>query len=528
MNKVLNFKQLTLQNKLVLFFVFAFLLTLFFFWTAINTVGSLNIKNWKGYHILIVEENGNTQHVLDRLVKSGFFDEVVSKYNTYAEYSDFNELQLIRIDRIEGRFNHSDPRLDSFLKKAGNYFRAFKGENEYSVFYLKSDAGYQAVKNAVITLLGTDHYWIMPEGENPLFNPSALILYAIILFIFIHMDSKNTFLYLFNAVPWFFVIFINGRGYFFPSVIMLFLLKHILFLKNQIIRAYINNGKADFSEYSSIRIIITAALISLSFVISAVLTGGVWIAFFTVIFLILFELSLIASVILYSFIKAAGYVHRIFCNVSIIRESINKTFFPMNKYYLLAVYVLSAAIIPLYFSDSSMGMRYPVPIHIENYPDSGVTLEYIKKMADKKNFSGNLPDYPEYIRHLAYQIRLPYAEKYSVPENNESISISRYYQESDAYRMEKTTVNQFTDKWLIDNITYGKGKGLTGLMISEEGFIQAAPGSTAPAAPLLIPAIFSFLYPLTLLIMLGFRKTQKTGSLESIKLLIRRRKQQAA
>jgi hypothetical protein len=522
--------HLPLQKKLMLFYISAFLLTLIFFWFAVITVGTLNIKNREGYHVLITEETDYTPLISERLEKSGFFDEVVSKYNTYLEYSDFAELQLIRIDRIEKRFNQSDPRFDSFLQKAGNYFKAYKGEKEYSLFYLKSEAGYQTVKNVVASLIGTDRFWIMPEGENPLFNPFAIILYAIILFIFIHIDPKNIFLYLFHSVPWFFVIFINGRGYFFPSVIMLFVLRYVLFLMNQIIKKYINNGMANLSGFGSGsgRAILIAVLIIISFIVSALLTGEMRIAFYTVIFLIFYELSFIASVILYSFIKAEGYVHKIFYNVSIMRESKKKTLVSMNIYYILAVYILSAAIIPLYFSDNSMGIRYPVPVHIEKYPESGITLEYLKKMSDRNSFKGNLPDYPEYIKHLAWQIRLPYEENYSIPQNNENISISHYYPEKDNYRKEKITVNQFTDKWLIDNINYGKGKGLTGLMISEEGFIQAAAGSTAPAAPLLIPAIFSFLYPLTLIIVLVLRKTQKTGSLERIKLLIRRRKQQAA
>ncbi len=504
------------------------MLSAVFFYSAVSVVDSLNLKNWRGYHILLAEKNDATPLVYSKLKVLSLFDEVLSEYNATVEYTDYNNLEYITIANLEKRFNSRDPRFDSFMQKAGSYFRGNKGLDEYSVFYLKTEADYDIVKNAVTSVLGSGTDWLMPEGETPFFNPAAFALFIIILSVFIYLERKNAFLYLLHSSPWLFVIFCNGRAYFFPSVVMLFVLRYALILEKALIDEYINTKAIDITKRYNKKLFFTLAVIFFSFIFSSLLTGGKWIALFTVLFLIFFDIFLIFSRFLYSFLRVSGYCHNVFISVPIKKRETEKKIFSMPVPVFWAVYLLSAAIIPLYFMNAGSGISYPVPVHIQKYPDGDVTLDYIKKLAEKKSFGYFLPDYSDYIRHLAYQTRLPYRSDYTVPYHNENISISHYFSEKNNFRKEKTIVSQFTDQWLMDNITIGKERGLTGLLICSEGFIQAATGNISPAAPLVIPAIFSFLYPLALCLIFGSNKSQKTGCRRNIIPLIKRRKQQAA
>ena len=527
-----NYTLLSLLNNKKTIFYFTLLLAILFSYLAVSNVKSINIKSWKEYHILLVEKSMDSDDsIFIKLQKSNFFDEIISEYNSEVAYSNYNSLSYITVDKIEKRFKHQDPRYDNYLSKISGYFKAHLDNKPYSVYYLKTEADYDQVYAIINSILGYEYNWIIPKYENYQTNTILLIIYISILLLFIYNNKKDWFLYLIHALPWAFIIYQNGKSYFFTALFMLFTLMLFLLIEKEAVKEYINTKSITFKKYLDKKIILITAITIFSFIFPVLISRGGPDYFITPISIFLFEIFFISSKFIFSYNKVKGYSHKIFYAVGIKKERIMT---PLSIKSLALIYLLSLITIPFYFINSeNKNIKYPVPVVMHKYPEQGLTLEYLVSISTGNEVNNYLPDYSEYIKHLAYQIRLPYKTDYSIPFDKEEITISNYYLEKNSYKIEKVTVNQFTDIWLRDNITNNKGKGIIGLMLSNTGLIQAEAGNVVPDIPLfLIPVVFGFLYPVLVYFLYdtenGIKKVQFYRTGKKIIPVIKRRKQQAA
>ena len=527
-----------IRSKKIVFY-FTLLLAIFFSYLAISNVKSVNIKGWKGYHILLADKSMDTDDsIYKKLRESDFFDEVISEYNTEVAYSNYNSLSYVTVDKIEKRFKHQDPRFDNYLRKISGYFKAYSGDKLYSVYYLKTEAGYSQTYAIVDSALGSDYNWIIPKYENYQLKSILLLLYILILFIFIFNSKKQWFIYLLHATPWAFLIYLNGKSYFFPAMAMLFLLMLILEIEKEAKEEYIKNRAISLKKYLNIKAFLISFLTLFSFMIPVVVSGGGYESFITPISMLLFEVFLIISQLAFTYYKVMGYSHKIFF-ATLIKKEKKPAFISLSTKSFVLIYLLSVATLPLYFFNTeNKNLKYPLPVAVNKYPSEGygqMTLEFLGKISYNNKNDNYLPDYCEYIKHLAYQIRLPYKMDYSIPFNNEEITISNYYLEKNSFKREKISVTQFTESWLIDNIIVSKGNGITGLMLSNTGLIQAEAGTIVPNVPLfIIPLIFVFLYPILfyslceIKFIYNTKKQKNYGTGKKFIPVIKRRKQQAA
>ena len=527
------FKKLKIRHKKI-FCCFALFLAILFSYFAISNVKSVNINGWKGYHTLLVEKSTDNNSIYTKLRESDFFSEVVSEYNTEVEYSNYNSLSYITVDKLEKRFNKQDPRFDDFIGKISGYFNAYSDNKPYSVYYLKTDASYNQASDAINFILGSNYRWLMPKYENYWVNAIFLFLYIFITSIFIYNNRKQWFIYLLHTIPWAFLIYFNGKSYFFPAVFMLFILRVLLLAEKELVKEYINNKTLSFNKYCDKKTIFIIGITVFSFVLPIVVSMPGADSFITPISILLFDVFFIVSNFVFTYLKVTGYSHKIFYATQIGKQR-NNTIFSLSTNTFALIFFLAIATLPFYFFNTGdKSIKYPVPVAIHKYPESGLTLDFLKRISLGNANDNFLPDYCEYIKHLAYQIRLPYKADYSIPANNEEVTISNYYLEKNAYKREKIRVNQFTDIWLSDNITINKGMGITGLMLSDTGLIRAETGAIVPAAvPLfIIPVIFGFLYPIFFYFLYGIKNgiknTQIYGTVKKTIPVIRRRKQQAA
>ena len=524
------------QHKKIVFY-FTLLLAVFFSYFAVSNVKNVNIKGWKGYHILLVEKSMDTDDsIYKTLQQSDFFDEVISEYNTEVAYSNYNSLSYITVDKIGKRFKHQDPRFDNFIRKISGYFKAYSGEKPYSVYYLKTEAGYSQTSAAVDSALGSGYNRIIPKYENYQLNNILLLSYILILFVFIYNSKKQWFIYLLHATPWAFLIYLNGKSYFFPAMAMLFILMLILAIEKEVAEEYIKNRTVSLKKYLNIKAFLITFLTLFSFMIPIVVSGGGPGSFITPVSMLLFELFLIISKLAFTYFKVKGYSHKIFY-ATLIKKEKKPAIVDLSIKSFVLIYILSVATLPFYFfKTDNKNLKYPLPVAIHKYTESGLNLEFLGKISYNNKNNNYLPDYSEYIKHLAYQIRLPYKMDYSIPFNNEEITISNYYLEKNSYKREKIRVNQFTESWLIDNIAINKGNGIIGLMLSNNtGLIQAEAGVIVPDVPIfIIPLIFVFLYPILfyslceIKILYDMKKPNLYGTGKKFIPVIKRRKQQAA
>jgi len=529
-------RKLNIHSRIIV--CFTLLIAILFSYLAVSNVTSIDIGiiGWKGYHILLVEKSMDSDdYIYRRLQESNFFNEVISKYNTEVVYTNYNTLSYITVDKIEERFHPQDPRLTDFMKSIPGYFKGYLDHKPASVYYLRTDAGYVQTFAAVDSILGSNYNWTIPKYENHHLDKLLLVLYILILFVFIYNSKKQWFIYLFNAIPWIFLVHFNGKSYFFPAMIMLFILMLLLYIEKKAVKEYINKKTISFKKYLNKKAFLIIAMIIFSFVLPAIIFESSPSSFITPIFILLFVFFLIAARFIFTYYRVRGYSHRIFYAISIVKQE-KTTIFSLNIKSAILIFLLSAASFPLYFFDTgSEILKYPVPVAIHDFPDSGeLTLEFLGKISAKND----LPGYCEYIKHLAYQIRLPYKVDYSIPFDGEEITISTYYNEKNTYKREKMTINQFTDTWLNDNLCTSIGSGITRLMVSDSGLIQAESGTVVLDVPLfIIPLIFAFLYPILFFclfykelfnVIKGIKNRQFYGTGKKIIPVIKRRKQQAA
>ncbi|MCL2792339.1 MAG: hypothetical protein FWD87_04540 [Spirochaetaceae bacterium] len=530
-------KKLENQSKKIAYFTL--LLAILFSYLAISNVRNVNINiiGWEGFHILLVE-NSVDDTIYTKLQASGFFDEIISKYNTKVAYSDYNTLSYTTVDKIEQRFNPLDPRFDNFMRNIPRYFQGYIYNKPASVYYLRTEAGYSQTSAVINSILGNNYNWVIPKYENHQLNYVLLFLYILILLVFIYNSKKQWFLYLLYAIPWAFLVHLNGKIYFFPAIVMLFILMLFLFIEKEVVKEYINNKAVSLKKYLHIKAVLIAVITIFSFILPKIIFWGSPDSYIAPIFILLYGLCFITSRLFFTYHRVTGYSHKIFYATQIRKEE-KLTILSLNVKSFILIYFLLAAALPFYlFNTGSKNLKYPVPVATHKYPESGLTLEFLGKVSAKNAKNNYLPGYCEYIKHLAYQIRLPFRIDFSMPFNNEEITISHYYFEKNNYNREKIVVNRFTDVWLNDNLRTSIGGGITRLMVSGSGLIQAESGTVVLDVPLfIIPLIFVILYPILFYylffkelynVIKGLKKSQIYGTKKKIIPLIKRRKQQAA
>lgn len=517
-----------IKKRLLLFSVLSAMISLVFFIFAVLSAAGIDESNyWENYRLILVEkEPGKDMEKAAFLLDCAFRAErLLSRYTAEIEFTDYENLVYAPLYSLKNRFNRHDPRYDDFMKKALSFFHAEgPGSREYEVFYLDKGTTYSAARKKVASTLGNSYEWVMPGGEPLFLRFYASAVFLVAVSVFIINDRKNTKFYIIQAALLLAVILLNSKTFFYQSIVILFLTRYLLILRDKAERKYVTEKLLTVKQYMDKKGILFSASIVLSFLFMPFFAASGSKGFFSVFYLLMHELFLLASFLLLSADRVAKYCHRIFYNTVISPVKKAKIFtFPLLQFCV--IYILAAGAAPFYYSSNSI--KYPVPAGFYSYPEEMVTLGIVNSFSEVSEKGEVFPDFSDYVKHLAYQNRLPYTADYSIPSHNEEIMVSYYVTGENQVRHEKRGVNRFTDSWLIDSISIGEERGITGLLLGSKGLIIHGVAGTSPGLCFLIPAIFVFIYPLMTHIFFKGRTTEKTGFHRIIS-LIKRRKQQAA
>ncbi len=120
---------------------------------------------WPGYHILITDFKDNSE-ISSILENEDNFTEVVSRYNTELEYSNYNELKKISISSLIKRFNPSDPRFDKYMQSAESYFITESGGREKEIIYIKTDLSENKTSVILENILPEENSWEIASLSN--------------------------------------------------------------------------------------------------------------------------------------------------------------------------------------------------------------------------------------------------------------------------------------------------------------------------------------------------------------------------
>ena len=498
----------------------------------LNIIPEKKYSFWPGYHILVINKGDNSR-TAEILEKEGSFTEIVSRYNTEIEYSNYNDLEEIELSRIPDRFNNLDPRLDSYMKKAAGFFNAeFKGKG-YEIIYLKTELSENETAAVLKKLLNGKTEWQIASASYPVFKWMIFTVYLIIISTLVYVKKIKSYIFFIISALWLIVILKSDIALFYVSVINIVFISYFLEIIDLVLKKWFDENKIEINFITNIKNYLISA--------SVVLFSNAVICFINpqiksfLIFALVFTAE---SVFLFldlniNLRKAENYMHRIFYSIPIL-ETNKRTVFEkwiMIRPVYFYLLVLCISVPAVFFSAPNSRFSVPQPLLSSGIISHGNYYENIKNLSEDNNDSESvyLPDISDYISHLAYQIRLPYKQDYSLPEKGEKISISHYLLNKNNFQKEKKVAYLFTDSWLKDNIIRVKDSGLTGLMLSGNKLTKVVfTNKNSAVNPGFFVFLYSFFYITLILMVIWKEKSGKTNYEKHILPVIKRRKQQAA
>ncbi len=493
---------------------------------------------WPGYHLLLVSRNNDSslEYISDLLVGEKIFDEIVSKYNTEIEYSNYNKLEKIRISSLEKRFNQQDPRYDSFMKKVPNYFETESEGVRKDIIYIKTLLTERRTESVLENILPDNTEWEIASVnlKKSVFINSAVFLLIIASLVYVK-KMKSAFFFL-TAALWTVVILKTDAVFFCIAVINIVFVSYNIEIIELILRNWFDSRKFSIDIIVNRKsIVIGVSVFLFSNLVLAVVNPSIK-SFIILYAAVSAESAILFLDLAYSLKKATGYIHRIFSCVPILETNKSRIFdrWLIIKPVYFYLFVLLVSIPSVFFMQGKSTSQIPQPVDIagksgiESFADMKTLSEAfpLKKMGEKDSY---LPDVSDYFKHLAYQIRMPYESDYSLPEQNESINISHYILNKNNFQEEKKSAYLFTDSWLKDNIIRIKEGGLTGLMLSADNPVKVVFTDTSEIVdPVLFLCIYCIFYIFLILMVVWKEKSGKTNYEKHILPVIKRRKQQAA
>ena len=167
------------RGKTVLLIVLSLVLILSALFSVVITMHDKKYSFWPGYHLLLVEKKDN-QALSELLEKEMSFKEIISKYNTDVEFSNYSTLKKVMLYRVNERFNSLDPRFDKYMKNAGAYFETESGSMEYEIIYIKTDLSEQETSEILENIIDKKIKWELASVSYRNFRYLILSVYLII------------------------------------------------------------------------------------------------------------------------------------------------------------------------------------------------------------------------------------------------------------------------------------------------------------------------------------------------------------
>ena len=499
---------------------------------SLRQIPSKKYSFWPGYHILLLDKQDNSSVSL-LLQNENHFEEVISRYSTEVEYTNYNELKKVGISSLENRFNMLDPRLDRYMKSLPLFFFTESEGEEKEIIYLKTSLSEDESSELLSELIPEKTAWEIASAAGSRSSFLYPLLFAVITASLVYVKKMKSFFFFFISAVWIAVLIKTDISFFYVSVINIVFISYMMEIIELIMKNWFGSGKFSIDIVLDRKnMIISVAVFIISNILIALVNPSVKL------FLVFASVFSAECIILYldlaySLKKASGYIHRIFSSIAILESNKSRIFdrwlIIRPVYFYLFVLVITFPAVFLTSEKSSCMLPQPVKVQGITGDDLFSGIKEISGFVPENSNEIYLPDISDYFTHLAYQIRLPYKSDYSLPEKNEKIIISHYKSINDNFKEGKKTACLFTDSWLKDKIIYIQETGLTGLMLSEDIPVKIVYTDTSSVInPVYFGSIFCGFYIALIFMVIWKAKTEKTNYEKHILPVIKRRKQQAA
>ncbi|MBI9106031.1 MAG: hypothetical protein JEZ04_04750 [Spirochaetales bacterium] len=436
-------------------FIIIFILccTIPFFFNGTSGSGRI----WEDYYLVGIPEGGCPE-----VLETGYFSglETVSAYNTVFSFNDFDEMNTIMLNDIDGRFIEGDPRVDPLMKTAGRYFHTESSEGvSFELVYVKSRSpSMRFYFNTMLSYGKQVSTWIFPDF-NIWYRLAAVLLFAVCWFFGIRMLSGMRFMAFLAGIPWMAVIILSS-----PDMLSSSVLGYIIFIMTV---QEIYPDLIFYLNYQEIRISRSSLFFIAGFLIATIASAAGQVVNGIILppFLTSVAAELILAAIYYSLKseKVRRQEHRLFFPIKIFDDRLSG-----NDNRKIPVYTAAAVaviLLPLFVMFITEDALAPIPVPhqsgaIESW--SWMNLEYLDQAA------GGLPSAADILKHEAFQQGYMYGRDYSFPSKGEKLTVGRYVTENNGVVYREICIQEFTDDWYASIIDRGNGTGLNKLLLSRQ------------------------------------------------------------
>lgn len=106
---------------------------------AFLPAGWIAARTWKGYFTVLLGPSPQLARLIPELSRRPAVLGVASRYTSRVEVNTFSGYESIPVDRLSTRLDPADPRLDPYLKSAGNYFSSPGRSSLQELAYVRTE-----------------------------------------------------------------------------------------------------------------------------------------------------------------------------------------------------------------------------------------------------------------------------------------------------------------------------------------------------------------------------------------------------
>jgi hypothetical protein len=454
-----------------------------------SLVGPHPSRLWRGYQTLVIRSDagpGALDSVIDR-----FGTGVVSEKTATVEFWDFTGLSRVSIADIPLRIDPSDPRFDPFIAGAARYTHASMGGRAWSVAYIPSRS------MPVVTWLRLSRVLSGPAGGRwglvefdpvqALLATAAFIAFAVMLAAALGGARRRlTGVTLAGAILWIPFLLSGGPDRFALALLM-------LMAWSQVMRILVLLHGWDEHLIGELRepLLLFAGSAAAGLVLLLVFGG------FSIASVAGFLGPALASLlILVALAQLWGRLPRrrrrrvSFEPIPIVHPSHDS---PRSLRPALILGVAALAVLMVL----PVARRVPLPSPSAVAGARGFTWESLERVS-RQNRAQRLPDYAEYVTHVAFQETIAFGRPWLLPARDERVYAREFVTNpvTGAFVERQRRVKVFDEAWL-SSLRQRAGPGSLGALL----LAQERPVAVSLRGPVsaLLPEL-----PICLLVMLSF------------------------
>lgn len=398
---------------------------------------------WPGYYGVLVEDGASVEEAERALHQAGFA-RTLSSDSAQVEFHSFDKIETVRVSDIAARFDPLDPRLDPYMQRVPELFRAYIDGAAYQVIYVRSDQPPLTVLPWIARALGTVEIRAHFPSWNPLGSAASIALSLLFTAIVVWRSKQRRIEVCAGALPWLLTAAVGGPA---SLPIVLPLLFAWAYAAEVIVPAYREVLRARRPQVESAPLLRRTLLFAFAVTLAIALTklggGNINVVPASAAAVLLFFVAAAAEAV-----RARLQEHRVFTPVSIRRRDMfrknrgERSAYQAALPWLLGI-ALTAPFVVLLLPEDRMPLM-PQPQRVGSVESISAGALHTLWQSHREN---DFPTFADYVAHRAYQSSFMYGSRFSLPTPGETVSLARFTTENGRMSRQEETIMVFDTEW---------------------------------------------------------------------------------